>query len=496
MTTEHNERADATVFYLAHDRDEDFLAAIAELGLDLLPEVPLFTRRLGPGIGVAPDPSGPLSFGEVCCLRAAERLVNGLKRRHSSSPSTPLGRRSIIPRGAETHEVDAQAARNHLLAVARCLRDTAVRADDRAGWLVSTPTSPEKSVSTGPDVYGGTPGPVLLLAHAVAITGDTDYRELLQAAARDAVARLDESSGFGFHAGAAGTAVVLAEASLVASDPTLADVARIARRHAERHWLDSSRSWDLLHGHAGFALAMIIGSRLLGEVVPSVVIAALDRLVSMQTPSGPGWRTAVTPRRRIALTGLAHGASGAALALTAGRDEFQTDRWNAAIDNAITFERRWRMPSTGGWLDRRYAARHEAIAWCHGAAGIGLAAAALAAAGEPTADMATVAAARLISTSADHGRAGCLCHGPIGNLLALREMGVRSEREDWSAFALSRSSTTRFRQPTERIAFPSLMLGETGIAIGWYVLTEGLPAPRALTLDWRVDGSPRSERPM
>jgi lantibiotic modifying enzyme len=300
----------------------------------------------------------------------------------------------------------------------------------------------------------------------------------MRAAARDSVARLAEVQGFGFHSGAAGTAALLAEAGRIASDPVLEACASTALDYAASSWERESREWDLIHGHAGFALGAIIAAKLLQQPIPAVLPEALDRLCEQRRNGG--WRTTVTRGRRVALTGLAHGASGAALALATGTHVLETDRWEAEIRLAVSFERRWRVAATGGWTDRRQPGNREAIAWCHGAAGIGLTEASISM-GEPdTPASVSVAAERIMASVAGQGGAGCLCHGRIGNLLVLHELGSRAERPEWAAFVADALPQTRFDIDTN----PSLMLGGTGAAIAWYVLACGAPAPRALTLTW------------
>ncbi len=71
-------RADAGVLYLrqrSHSRIGAIIARIhAEVASGLRREVPLFTKRLADGLGVAEGPSGPLSFGQHRCQLAAAAL--------------------------------------------------------------------------------------------------------------------------------------------------------------------------------------------------------------------------------------------------------------------------------------------------------------------------------------------------------------------------------------------------------------------------------------
>lgn len=71
-------RADAGVLYLRRrdlDRIGDSIARIYQsVATGLRPEVPMFTRRLAEGLGMADDPAGGLSFGEHRCRLIAEAL--------------------------------------------------------------------------------------------------------------------------------------------------------------------------------------------------------------------------------------------------------------------------------------------------------------------------------------------------------------------------------------------------------------------------------------
>ena len=77
-------RADAGVLYLArrdHARAEPALAAIHEaIAPGLRPEVPLFTRPLADGLGLAEDPGDDLSYGEARCRLVARALLRSFNQ--------------------------------------------------------------------------------------------------------------------------------------------------------------------------------------------------------------------------------------------------------------------------------------------------------------------------------------------------------------------------------------------------------------------------------
>jgi hypothetical protein len=78
------QRADAGVLYFGrrhYGRARDALAQVltAVVG-GLRPDVPLFTRRLAPGLGLAEDPRNGLSFGQHRCRLIARALWGAFER--------------------------------------------------------------------------------------------------------------------------------------------------------------------------------------------------------------------------------------------------------------------------------------------------------------------------------------------------------------------------------------------------------------------------------
>ena len=78
------QRADVAVIYFIHrhfGRARDALAAIYEtIKGGLRPEVPLFTKRLAPGLGLAEDPGNGLSFGQHRCRLVARALWSAFEK--------------------------------------------------------------------------------------------------------------------------------------------------------------------------------------------------------------------------------------------------------------------------------------------------------------------------------------------------------------------------------------------------------------------------------
>ena len=128
------------------------------------------------------------------------------------------------------------------------------------------------------------------------------------------------------------------------------------------------------------------------------------------------------------LLGLAHGASGIALALTELGAATGDDNFLTAAKAALAYERAHFRPSQGNWPDLRSFVQPgptgEApcmVAWCHGAPGIGFARLAMSRilTDEPNVLMEAETAISTTAATLDRTAKGTgnfsLCHGDGGN---------------------------------------------------------------------------------
>lgn len=202
---------------------------------------------------------------------------------------------------------------------------------------------------------------------------------------------------------------------------------------------------DLLGGVAGVLLG--VAQAPLPAEAEEARLAAIPALIdvlaraSVEDAAGVRWPMATTDQP---VAGLAHGSSGIALALRlgakalVGRPRPHPPRLVSSDDAVFAAARarqlaagalRWEAGqidvATGGWPDLRTPSRAPGLAWCHGAPGIGICAATLAAL-EPRTRAAEVAHAtflRAVRAAALHrpnGQPfdGTLCHG-LGGVVEL-----------------------------------------------------------------------------
>lgn len=196
---------------------------------------------------------------------------------------------------------------------------------------------------------------------------------------------------------------------------------------------------DLLGGVAGVLLG-VATARLDAAAEADRVSAMrllIDRLHDLAIVDGDGvrWPMATTS---TPVVGLAHGGSGIALALTVaakcleGRRELrlvEADDASARARRLASGALRWEETqfdlTSGGWPDLRMEPPVPGLAWCHGAPGVGVAAA-LTGGREPGTRAAGVAHSNFIRAAqvlsgVDPGQGrfdGSLCHG-LGGLIEL-----------------------------------------------------------------------------
>lgn len=253
-------RADAGVVYLARDdfpRARGLLQRIhAEVRGGLRDEVPLFTKRLAPGLGVAEDPGNGLSFGQHRCrllaralwaahqdgradARSNRQAIEAVFREERLDPEAPhlsagsVDTYRLDPR-APTGALDAQPSPHHAPNRGQWHRDAdsasphrgtdgglvaaAVRighalcsqahwdpAGERCNWIGrSNPrtASPSelavpRAAALGPDVYGGLSGIALFLAELFACTGEARFQRTALGAVNCALQQLERRRAAG-----------------------------------------------------------------------------------------------------------------------------------------------------------------------------------------------------------------------------------------------------------------------------------------------------------
>lgn len=491
-------RRDAAVLYLpraALETATPHLArVVAELPGALEREVPLFTRRLAPGVALAEEPEAQESFGQHRAGLLAEGVVRAaelgrrrppdrleqvlatlveagvdVRRPHLRPQSDDAAYDELaaaVAAGAGTTTSGTGRTRPQLAPAPRAAGDRsedttdqtaqrlgsrlvadAVWHEDRCTWLSLVPTVDDRGRpslahgSVGASLYDGSAGIALFLAALAVLAQVPGAARTARGAARHSLASCAEPAAAGLYLGATGIALAAATVGVLLEDERLAahalDVATAAQ---------APDGPDLLSGRAGAVLGLLAVHRLLSA--PDALRLAEqhgDELLDGATRTSHGWCwPTATDAGSPALTGLSHGAAGVAAALVELHVATGSARFAAAAREAFAYERSWFSPEAGNWPDlrdrrtrsRRIPAGAFRTQWCHGAPGIALSRLRASAVLED-AQLAREAAVALRTTTRDtraaleDGSLGfSLCHGLAGNSDVLLDRGSALASED------------------------------------------------------------------
>ena len=195
---------------------------------------------------------------------------------------------------------------------------------------------------------------------------------------------------------------------------------------------------DLLAGVAGLVGPLARRHRESPTDFTGILLStAADHLLRSQDESG-GWAGS---QATAPLTGLSHGAAGMGLALMEAGVVLGVSEYVAAAARAFDYERAHFDAASGNWPDFRENAvgadgqPGSMVAWCHGAAGIGLARmrALELLPDHPNADLWHEEFSVAMATTADYPLAPMdhLCCGNVGRAAVLRIAGRWDGRQDW-----------------------------------------------------------------
>jgi lantibiotic modifying enzyme len=195
---------------------------------------------------------------------------------------------------------------------------------------------------------------------------------------------------------------------------------------------------------------------------------------------GCGWPTVGgTP-----LAGYAHGAAGIAHALLALAAATGDDRFAVAARAGLAYERSLFDERAGNWPDLRLGPDSFMVAWCHGAAGIGLGRLASVPYLDDGAMRLDIDRALAATQRAGSGLSHALCHGDLGNLEVLLQAGQVSAARRWAAGVLASARDLGWQCATPfGLESVGLMTGLAGIGYGLLRACAPDVVPSLLTLE-------------
>ncbi|HEX9945265.1 MAG TPA: type 2 lanthipeptide synthetase LanM family protein [Thermoanaerobaculia bacterium] len=407
-----------------------------------------------------------------------------------------------------------RVSRDDLLAGARAIGDRldllAVRGESDVSWLgVRMVDEVWRLVPLGPDLYDGLLGIALFLGILGAVCGEECYTALARGAlktARHQLAAPEVPPLVGAFSGWGGMLYTLLHLGSLWDDPALLAEAEELAAGRLAELLEQDESWDVMAGSAGCLAVLLALHRTTGsEHALAGAVRCGQRLLAAARPAGDGigWITPGAADRSLA--GFSHGTAGIAWALASLAEATGDERFRDAARAALRYERSLFLPAVGNWSDLREAYRSAPddelmIAWCHGAAGIGLARLLT----RPLLDDPGIDEEIEIALGTvlreGFGMSHSLCHGDFGNLepLLLAAQAPRGERWAAEVERLGAVLMASIRQDgwlcaiPEGVQTPGLMIGLAGIGYGLLRLAAPDRVPSVLALEPpRVGGVPR-----
>lgn len=406
--------------------------------------------------------------------------------------------------GNDSFLAAASAISDHLV-------ERALWGADQCTWL-SADGPGDRARSLDPWLYGGDSGVALFLSEAARITGSRIARRAARGASLRALATVQQRPRApGLYEGTLGVALAAARVALTIGDEQILEAA-----HAVALVKMSPKSAvgaDLMTGSAGEILALVTLAHELAEpqLLTEAEECAAKLVEAADTHLGMSWAS-IDPQEP-SLTGLAHGAAAAVMALSELFRATGAPTLLQAIEACCAFERSHYSESNANWVDRRLCRRRRRasapdrfmVAWCHGGPGIALSRmSAFVAARDSTrlaeALVGTRTAVQRLASASDSRSLDdwSLCHG-LGGLIDIVGEYERLDRASpGGATDLARmvaaDHATQFRNSvswpcgTNGRQTPGLMVGLAGVGLTYLRLADS-QIPSALWIRPQLDSS-------
>lgn len=261
---------------------------------------------------------------------------------------------------------------------AKLCRD-AIWAGNRCNWVGSATvelTGGRRSaahIACGADLFSGTTGIAIFLAHLYAATGEKIFSLTAEGAIRQALSRLDDfppAIRIGFYTGFTGIAYVLVELAEILDVAKFAAMARLILEEVGKDD-PGQHGVDVMSGSAGAIPALLkIHRKQPEDFLLEIALRHGEHLLSAATRNDSGWT-----RDRSGLAhppvGFAHGTDGIAWALLELSHFTGHESFRHAAEQALRYQQSGFDAESG---DRSKAPRAtaESASWSDGASGIGM----------------------------------------------------------------------------------------------------------------------------
>jgi len=393
-------------------------------------------------------------------------------------------------------EMGGQQLIGEAVAVGRRLEELAIQGDGDASWIGLAPVEEHEwqLAPLGLDLYDGIPGVVLFLARLGAISGDRRFSALARAGLVTLRRQVEQGAALtsiGGYSGLGGMIYALAHLAAILADDSLATEAeKLLERIPEL--AERDKHFDVIGGSAGCALALASLNRVRpSERITRAARACGDRLLAaaIRMDRGIGWAQESVLARP--LTGFAHGCAGIAYGLLKIAELTGEARFQSASALAVEYERSLFSREHGNWPDLRERKSGDyAMAWCHGAPGIGLARLRSLDRFDDDFIAEEIQAALDTTLREGFGHNHSLCHGDLGNLEILVEADETLDDPRWrrranrlaAAIVETAGETGWICGNPLGLESPGLMTGLAGIGYQLLRLAEPGRVPSVLSL--------------
>jgi hypothetical protein len=517
-------RTDAAILYVPWSNADEVCDCAQSwresLGSDLKDGEPRFTQRLSSGVALARDPANGESFGQWVCRLIATALWQAHSSALSADQRLDAVERSLLEQGVDPSQPHclaglsldqwptARSGRSERTSfdwigearsIGHWLCEHAFWLEGRANWIGRVPHEGDTKWTMTPtvaamdgDLYTGTAGIARFLAQLYRIDGGDDVRRTALGAIRHAVQsaqRQPTRARWSMYTGTLGVALAAVSVGTACADADITAAGREMACAIVASPPDEDTLLDYLVGAAGGVVALLRMADATAErALQQAAVAAAelicshaqrkDGLASWNNRRAGGFDAGPRP-----LTGLAHGAAGMGIALleVAARTQ-RADLYRVGAE-AFAYEDSLLERSLGNWPDLRTRPPSFGVAWCHGAAGIGLsrlrALQLFGDSGETSWASAAEIAVATTRKSIEHFDASTdatPCHGLAGLLevLVTASQVLRDPqllalaRENWQRVAAERADRDWACGLPSRRLTPGLMLGLSGV--GWTCL--------------------------
>ena len=350
----------------------------------------------------------------------------------------------------------------------------------------------------GPTLHEGVSGVGLFFAYLGELLGRDEFREVAHRAQRTARRCIDSFPGHwsaGAFTGQGGYLYLLLHLASLWKDATLLEECADRAAGLQEAILDDHQ-YDFSGGAAGL-VPVLLGLHQADPGGPGLDLAKkcgwhLVNSASSQA-AGLGWVPEDDPSP--ALIGLGHGASGVALSLMSLYRATGESAFRRVAVEALGYERSLFDERERGWPDLRRIddpTNHSRIAaWCHGAAGIGLARCRM---GHDLAEpriFSEIRTALDVTLDVGFGSNHSLCHGDLGNIELLLEASrlLSDDVVESSRLRLATSIVSDIAEHgyitgiTQGVDSIDLLRGAAGIGYGLLRIASPERIPSVLLLD-------------